>query len=354
MSHCTCKRQIQRLQHDLLPIALNWRIFINLKHDQPFKSIGKWFVAIAIGSSIALAAHKLTTAYNIAGSLCTLSFAIAAVVAIVYRLVNPVGWTLVLAGLGYPTSTVDSVRIWLLSESNRWLPGGIWGYATRAVQAKRMGVPINVASGSMLVELLITLSAAIVVSLLGLLFHFERFSSTFHELFSKRMDGVASWVVAICMLAVCFGLVFVTRRKFSKKLDGLVKRFQLLNSVHFRWRPLVSAMGYMVLMAGLNGCVNLSLLPAVGVEDSVPVLVMIAATATAWIVGFLAFFSPGGILVREATLAALLLPWLPYEAGITLAVLSRVAQLMAEVVCIALVLLFKPTRSPASGGLETT
>ncbi len=206
----------------------------------------------------------------------------------------------------------------------------------------------------MLVELLVTLSAAIVVSLLGLLFHYERFSSTFYELFSKRIDGYSSWVVASCILAVCLGLVFVTRRKFSKKLEGLVQRFQLLDSVYFKWRPLVSAMGYMMLMAGLNGCVNLSLLPAVGVEDSVPVLVMIAATATAWIVGFLAFFSPGGILVREATLAALLLPWLPYEAGITLAVLSRIAQLMAEVVCIALVFSFKPTSSPASGRLETT
>jgi hypothetical protein len=327
---------------------------MNLKHNQLLKSIGRWFVAIAVGSSIALAAYKLTTAYNVAGSLCTMSFAIAVVVAIVYRFVNPYGWTLVLAGLGYPTSTVGSVRIWLLSESNRWLPGGIWGYATRAVQAKRLGVPINVASGSMLVELLVTLSAAVVVSLLGLLFHFERFSSTFHELLSKRIDGVAFWVVAIFVLALCFGLGFVTRRKFSKKLDGLVKRFQLLNSVHFRWRPLVFAMGYMLLMAGLNGCVNLSLLPAVGVEDSVPVLVMIAATATAWIVGFLAFFSPGGILVREATLAALLLPWLPYEAGITLAVLSRVAQLLAEIVCVAIVFLFKPIGSPASGGLEMT
>lgn len=325
-----------------------------LKHGLPLKNIGKWFVAIVIGSSIALAAHKLTTAYNIAGSLCTSSFAIAAVVAIVYRLVNPFGWTLVLAGLGYPTSTAGSVRIWLLSESNRWLPGGVWGYATRAVQAKRLGVPINVASGSMLIELLFTLSAAIVVSLVGLLFHYERLSSTFYELYSKRIDGNAPWVVATCMLAVCFGLVFGTRRKFYKKLDGLAARFRLLNSVHFSWRPLVSAVGYMVLMAGLNGFVNLSLLPAVRVDVSVPVLVMIAATATAWIVGFLAFFSPGGILVREATLAALLMPWLSYEAGITLAVLSRVAQLTAEVVCIALVFSFKLTSNPASGGLETT
>jgi glycosyltransferase 2 family protein len=330
------------------------RIVMNPKHDQPLKTIGKWLVAIAIGTSIALAAHKLTTAYNIGGSLCTLSFVIATVVAIVYRLVNPYGWTLILSGLGYPTSAVGSVRIWLLSESNRWLPGGIWGYATRAVQATRLGVPINVASGSMLVELLVTLSAAIVVSLLGLLFYYERFSSTFYELTSKWMDGYASWGVAICMLAVCFGLAFVTRRKFYKKLHGLVERFQLLNSVHFRWRPVLSAMGYMVLMAGLNGCVNFSLLPAVGVENSVPMLVMIAATATAWIVGFLALFSPGGILVREATLAALLLPWLPYEVGIILAVLSRVAQLLAEVVCIALVFLFNPTDRPASGGLETT
>jgi hypothetical protein len=329
-------------------------MIMNLKRNQPLKTIGKWFVAITIGSSMALAAHKLTTAYNIAGSLCSLSFAMAVVVAIIYRLVNPYGWTLVLAGLGYPTSTVESVRIWLLSESNRWLPGGIWGYATRAVQAKRLGVPINVASGSMLVELLVTLSAAIVVSLLGLFFHYDRFSSTFYELCAKRIDRYTSWGIATCMLAVCFGMVFVTRRRFYEKLRGLVERFQLLNSVRFRWRPLVSALGYMVLMSVLNGCVNLSLLPAVGVENSVPVLVMIAATATAWIVGFLAFFSPGGILVREATLAALLLPWLPYEAGITLAVLSRVAQLMAEVACIALVFLSKPTRSPDNGGLETT
>ena len=59
---------------------------------------------------------------------------------------------------------------------------------------------------------------------------------------------------------------------------------------------------------------------------------MIAATALAWLIGFFAFFSPGGILVREAALAMLLLPWMPYEVGFSLAILSRFAQLIAEVV----------------------
>jgi len=93
-------------------------------------------------------------------------------------------------------------------------------------------------------------------------------------------------------------------------------------------------------MAILNGCVNLMLLPLVDDASTVPALVMVAATASAWIVGLLAFFSPGGLLVREAALAALLLPWISYEAGITLAVLSRIAQLLAEVVCMAPVFWF--------------
>jgi len=84
-------------------------------------------------------------------------------------------------------------------------------------------------------------------------------------------------------------------------------------------------------MAALNGAVNSVLLNAVSFEN-VPVIAMIAATATAWIIGFFAFFSPGGILIREAALAALLLPWLPYETGFALAILSRFAQLIAEVV----------------------
>jgi len=191
-----------------------------------------------------------------------------------------------------------------------------------------------------MVEFLVTLTAAVVVSLVGLFFYYHQLSSTFGQLIVDRTGGnlwiVMTWAVSIT--GVCGALGLVARRKLVAKVRGFFERFSALREIRFTWPKLVAALGYMIVMAGLNGCVNVTLLPIVDAGHSVPVIVMIAATATAWIIGFVAFFSPGGILIREAALAAILLPWLPYEAGITLAVLSRIAQLLAEVACMIPVL----------------
>lgn len=302
--------------------------------------IAKPVLAVVIIASIGMATNKLLVSYSIGSSIFTLSFVAATLVAITYRAINPYGWALVLSGLGYKTNTSQSIRIWLLSESRRWLPGGVWSYASRAVQAGKMGVPIAVASASMLVELLITMAAAVVVSAIGLLLYYQQFSDSLRQLLVEKTGGNLLPIIAGALLAVsAVGILgFLARRKIVSKFRGLAERFTGLRGVSLNRSKLLTALGYMSVMAVLNGCVNLMLLPTVDSSSAVPVLVMVAATATAWIVGLLAFFSPGGLLVREAALAALLLPWMPYEAGITLAVLSRMAQLFAEVVCMAPVL----------------
>lgn len=305
------------------------------------KVVGKFLLAAVILGSILLTAKKLISTYEIMGSISSTTFTAATVLAIAYRVVNPLGWTLTLSSLGYETGKVRSIQIWLLAESRRWLPGGVWGYASRAIQAEKIGVPVSVASASMLVEFLITVTAAVVVSLVGLFFYYHQLSSTLSQLIADRTGGKL-WILltwAVLITGACGALGLVARRKMVAKIRGFFERFSALREIRFSWPKLFAALGYMVLMAGLNGCVNLTLLPIVDAGYSVPFIVMIAATATAWIIGFLAFFSPGGILIREAALAALLLPWLPYEAGITLAVLSRIAQLLAEVTCMIPVLL---------------
>lgn len=313
----------------------------------------KFTIAIVVLGSIGLAANRLIETYKIGESICTITFATAVLVAIFYRAINPYGWTLILSGLGYPTKAKDSISIWLRSESRRWLPGGIWGYASRAIESGKMGVPATVASASMLVELMITMAAAVVVSFVGLLFYYDQLSETFQQLIFEITGGNTALIVGWASLIVVTvtGLGFVARHKFSSKVQGLAERFKALSRVKLTWPKLFAALAYMTAMAGLNGCVNLTLLPLVDNTSSVPPLVMIASTATAWVIGFLAFFSPGGILVREATLAALLLPWLPYESGITLAVLSRIAQLAAEVACMAPVILCDRTSPVPTDGL---
>ena len=84
-------------------------------------------------------------------------------------------------------------------------------------------------------------------------------------------------------------------------------------------------------MGIMNGGVTVLLLWSLPV-NSVPPTVLIAATSGAWVVGFLAIFSPGGLFVREGIFALCLVAWLPYGTGITLAILARLLQMFAELV----------------------
>jgi len=181
---------------------------------------------VAVAMMIATAV-KLTNSTRISGVIFSSTFLFATLLAIFYRAVNPIGWTLVLAGMGYRTPTMGSIRVWLLAESRRWLPGGIWGYASRATQAGQLGVPVSVASASMLIELLITMAAAVLISGVGLLFHHGELTESILkpvvEMLNGRLTGVA-----VGAFFVCGVIGFAMRRTLHRKLAILLERFKLL------------------------------------------------------------------------------------------------------------------------------
>ena len=303
------------------------------------KAVATPVMTIAAVVIMVAAAIKLTNSARISGAFCSPTFVFATLIAVVYRAINPIGWNLVLAGLGYPTNVIGSTRVWLLAESRRWLPGGIWGYASRATQAGELGVPVSVASASMLIELLITMAAAVIVSLVGVAFHYEDLAGTIRRMVVEKSNFRFGGPAVVALFIILVVLVFATHRSLIRKLTNLAEKFKLLADVKVDWSRIGAALGYMTLMAVINGTIGVCLLPIIDSTASVPVAAMIAATATAWIIGFLAFFSPGGVFVREAALATLLLPWIPYETGIAMAVLSRIAQLAAELICMTPIML---------------
>ena len=295
------------------------------------RSIVTTLLTLTVIATIAITAWNLHQQHDLAAPLMSYSFFSATFLAIIYRIVNPFGWNLVVQGMGHKVSAIESTRIWLLAESRRWLPGGIWGYTSRAVASQKIGLTKTAASASMAIELLATIAAAACVSVIGIAIYYRELYSTVAELSANSglSQGTALWftVASIGTAAV----VWLLRNKLKQKISKAAQKFESLRSVKIQPKWLAGSIGYLTLMAVLNGAINSVLLNAVSTE-SVPLVAMIAATATAWIIGFFAFFSPGGILVREAALAALLLPWLPYEVGFALAILSRFAQLIAEVV----------------------
>ncbi len=294
------------------------------------RSISTVLLTTAVLLTIAFTAWKLNQQHNLYGALTSNAFLIATGLAITYRVANPVGWNLVVRGMGHDVGVLETTRIWLLAESRRWLPGGVWGYASRAIASKAIGLTKTSATASMAIELLATIIAAAIVSLAGVMFYHGELYSAANELFAGLgIDGNLALAVGVLGVAIVTS-AWILRHK-------IVQKFGELRSASIKPNWFIGAVGYLIAMAVLNGAVNSVLLSAVGTEQ-VPLVAMVSATATAWIIGFFAFFSPGGILVREAALAMLLLPWLPYEMGFTLAILSRFAQLVAEVVGMGLTL----------------
>lgn len=291
------------------------------------------FIVVSIGAAL----WKLLGYAGIGQGLGSVYFFYAAALAVLYRLVNPLGWVAVLRGFGHRVHAAAATNIWLMAESRRWLPGGVWGYTSRAVRSQELGVSKSVASASMLVELVVTLLAAVVVSIFGLALHYDAVGTMVHEAFTQYFswNGV---ILAPTFGAAMIGACYSFRGKLAEKFQSLNEKWQLLDLSQVSFRRLAVALGYFVLMACLNGAVNLVMLRTC-TDVQIPVTAIIAATAAAWVIGYLAFFSPGGLFVREGALAMLLMPWIPYETAFTLAILSRVAQLLAEVICMGVPLL---------------
>ena len=70
-------------------------------------------------------------------------------------------WRFLVAHFGHTIPYRECIRIWVLSELSRYVPGTVWQYFSRIYLAGRWGVPSTVALTSALMELLLMALAAI-------------------------------------------------------------------------------------------------------------------------------------------------------------------------------------------------
>ncbi|MFN3192729.1 MAG: hypothetical protein ACE361_19610 [Aureliella sp.] len=292
-------------------------------------------VVVFIGLGLQQLFEKLDATPHVASA----AGALAGALAVVYRVLCGVGWSFSLDIFGAKYDRELMTRIWLISESRRWLPGGVWGYASRASMAEGVGVPMTVGATSMFLELLILLAAAAIVSVPGLLLHWGLVAGSVMEMASKFALHwwIAGGLVGIAAAGVCYPL-------FKKKAAGFLNRFSSLRSAKLDRPALVKAFLFISSISVLNGLVTGCLIKSIPDAPQVPIEMVVAATSIAWVVGLFALFSPGGLIVREGVLAAILIPWLPYSTGFTVALLARLVQIFAELTCMVWVALAARTK----------
>jgi hypothetical protein len=260
----------------------------------------------------------------------TLSFAALVVVFVL----DAYGWHLVLRALGCRIRAADSVRIWMLSSLTRYLPGGVWPYAARASMLREAGIGISAATVSLYLETLLLTGSSFVAGLPALL--------ASSRLPLPGWQGAAA--ALLVLLAATPWLLSLSRRS-SGRLGRALAEVPLL-----RMRRLLALclyyLAFWVVFAAVFGLFVRSLYPL----SLVQAMQAGSALALSFCVGFVVFFIPGGIGVRESALYLLLLSVAPETVSLLVAVGSRLWIMAGELASLGLTLL--ATRGRGARGAQ--
>ena len=205
-------------------------------------------------------------------------------------------------------SALDAAKVWFTSNLARFLPGGVWQFASLAVMSGRYGVSATAATATVLLEQVVLLLTGLAVV----------------AVFTPAVLHTAWWqgalaagvVLGALMLAVPGGRV---GRWLAQHIPSLslvwsqLRASQLLLFFLILIVPwLLYGTAFRLLAIGLLGGV------------SAPAGFYIAAFTGSYLAGVIAVFAPAGLLVREAALISVLTPVIGGGDAVILAIASRI------------------------------
>jgi hypothetical protein len=225
-------------------------------------------------------------------------------------------WRRMLAGWGQPLPPVQAARIWVLSSLGKYIPGKVWAIAGMALMARTAGVaPWAATASAIILQALAIGTGAATAALFGA------------ASIEAEHPGVLTvlWIVGgIAVLGVST-LLYAPAARRMLALAGVDPSTPspkgapiLLGLV----TNLVAWVGYGVALWLLGSAV----LP----ERALLLSPAIAGFAASYVAGLIAVFMPGGLVVRELLLIALLKPGLGLGPATALAVASRALLTVTE------------------------
>jgi len=248
-----------------------------------------------------------------------------------------------LTSLGVPFSIQKVGGVYFSTQVMKYLPGGIWAFPGRMVVYRFMGVQRSASVVSVFRETTALYLGAVTVGLAGLLQGLP---------VSKSLSLAIGFGVLVSIL-----VILLTQYSLFWKALSSIKWFSALGKEAFQqigegpklinWLPrmflgsgifwLLMGLPFRQLIAAVSpGGSNLSLLEAASIFS------------LAWSAGFVAILIPAGFGIREAALAVLLAEIVPLGTALHLAVLARIAWVIAEGFWILVALLWLTRRTEFS------
>ena len=224
------------------------------------------------------------------------------------------GWYLILNMLEEKINTLECLRIYVLSQLGRYIPGKIFMFIGRVVMAQNVGISGNSAVVSIFLEAIISLSGAIAATLI--IFYFSNVSIIYINTYYLIIFLILI-IVFLHPIFIKYVLVLIKKYKISKKLGSL--------EFNFKYHQVLGLVSYYIILWAIVGFAFYLLALSISVNISFEFILEIAgAFLLSWIIGFLSFLSPGGIGVREGVLTFILGNYFPVAFASILALGSRV------------------------------
>lgn len=191
-------------------------------------------------------------------------------------------------------SVWQATRIWFVSNLGRYVPGKIWQIATMGVMAQRRGVSPVAAAGSSLVVNLANIASGFVVVLATGATVFRSFANA----------GAGTGILAAVILAAGLLLLPQAFRWAAPAVSRLTRQRVVLPHLPATavW---LAAIGTAVAWI-LYGIAFRLFCTAIVPKPAGATSLYIASYVGSYLVGYLALFAPGGLVVREAMLVTAL------------------------------------------------
>ena len=238
-------------------------------------------------------------------------------------------WGRLVRDLGGPQLPMwTSVRVFMVANLGRYVPGKVWQIAGLAYLAKREGVQASVATGAAILGQGIALLGAVLVGI-GALFGTNEFWREIGWVGLIAGIGTASTIIAALVIPRFFRRVVafwfrVTRT--DPPGDGLGA-----GNVGLRWLILY------VLNWGIYAAAFWLLYLSFGEWRT---FLQVGPTfAVAYVAGYVAIFAPAGVGIREGVLVVLLQPIMASGDAFVLAVIARLWTTTVELIPAALLTL---------------
>lgn len=229
-------------------------------------------------------------------------------------------WNEILKILGKGIKLRKAFKISYISNLARYLPGRIWQYVSLVAMCEKEGISKAASTTSFVLSQLINIPAALLLILV---------TGVLPAVTKQAWIKDTIWVLGG---AVTFAaLVVISQPKLTEKvLRYILSKFQKTEPVlGLKKTSLAGIFAYYVFGWFLHGTAFFFFVVSV-TRQTDHFFPIVGGYVAAYLIGYLSFFTPGGLGVREAILALILKIYFPDSVAILLSALSRLWVIFGE------------------------